>query len=80
MLEKLAKRCWQVFGLAGYVRVDFRIDLTGRPWILEINSNPCLSPDAGFAAALKQSGLNFTEAISRIVTAALKRNKIRNDL
>jgi D-alanine-D-alanine ligase len=73
MLEKLAKRCWQVFGLAGYVRVDFRIDLNGRPWILEINTNPCLSPDAGFAAALKQSGLSYTEAISRIVTAARKK-------
>ena len=72
-LEKLAKRCWQVFGLDGYVRVDFRVDPNGRPWILEINSNPCLSPDAGFAAALNQSGLSFTEAISRIVSAALLR-------
>jgi D-alanine-D-alanine ligase len=74
-LAKLAQRCWQVFGLDGYVRVDFRVDLNGRPWILEINSNPCLSPDAGFAAALKQSGLSFTEAIGRIVTAACNRKK-----
>ena len=34
------------------MRVDFRVDERGRPWILEINANPCLSPDAGFAAAL----------------------------
>jgi D-alanine-D-alanine ligase len=74
-LATLAKRCWQVFGLDGYVRVDFRVDRNGRPWILEINSNPCLSPDAGFAAALQQSGLSFTEAIGRIVTAACNRKK-----
>lgn len=72
-LEKIAKRCWQVFGLGGYVRVDFRVDAGSQPWILEINTNPCLSPDAGFAAALKQSGLSFTEAVNRIVTAALRR-------
>jgi D-alanine-D-alanine ligase len=69
-LGKLAKQCWQVFGLAGYARVDFRVDLNGRPWILEINTNPCLSPDAGFAAAIEQSGLSFTQAVSRIAAAA----------
>ncbi len=69
-LEKMAIRCWQVFGLGGYARVDFRIDADSAPWILEINANPCLSPDAGFAAALEQSGLSFTEAAGRIVQAA----------
>ena len=44
--------CWRLFGLRGYARVDFRVDAQLRPWILEINTNPCLSPDAGFAAAL----------------------------
>jgi len=71
-LEKMTQRCWQVFGLNGYVRVDFRVDSDGEPWILEINANPCLSPDAGFAAALKQSGLSFTEAVRLIVNAALE--------
>jgi D-alanine-D-alanine ligase len=74
-LEKMAGRCWQVFGLDGYARVDFRIDRNGKPWILEINTNPCLSPDAGFAAALKQSDVSFTEAVGRIVDAALRRNE-----
>ena len=40
--------CWHLFGLRGYARVDFRVDGDGRPWILEVNANPCLSPDAGF--------------------------------
>ena len=48
----LAVECWRLFDLAGYARVDFRVDSRGQPWILEINANPCLSPDAGFAAAL----------------------------
>jgi D-alanine-D-alanine ligase len=66
-LKTLARRCWTHFGLRGYARVDFRVDQSGHPWILEINANPCLSPDAGFAAALQQAGIAYAEAIGRIV-------------
>jgi len=66
-LHDLARRCWNLFMLRGWARVDFRVDQSGRPWILEINANPCLSPDAGFAAALQQAGITFDEAIKRIV-------------
>jgi D-alanine-D-alanine ligase len=66
-LKGLAKKCWSVFGLRGYARVDFRVDQTGKPWILEINANPCLSPDAGFAAALAQGEVAFSESIRYIL-------------
>jgi D-alanine-D-alanine ligase len=70
-LEYLAKVCWQAFDLRGYARVDFRVDEAGQPWILEINTNPCLSPDAGFAAALAQAGIDFPTAVQRILEDAL---------
>jgi D-alanine-D-alanine ligase len=66
-LKDLALECWQLFDLKGYARVDFRVDQEGRPWILEINANPCLSPDAGFHAAAKRSGLKFNGVIERII-------------
>ncbi|MGA6924806.1 MAG: D-alanine--D-alanine ligase [Desulfosarcina sp.] len=66
-LTSLARRCWDRFGLRGYARVDFRVDPAGRPWVLEINANPCLSRDAGFAAALERSGITYTGAIQRIL-------------
>jgi D-alanine-D-alanine ligase len=69
-LKKLALACWDLFGLAGYARVDFRVDAEGEPWILEVNVNPCLSPDAGFAAAAAQGGLSYPDLIGRIVQAA----------
>jgi D-alanine-D-alanine ligase len=68
-LRSLSRECWDLFGLRGYARVDFRVDHHGRPWILEINANPCLSPDAGFAAAVHRAGLSMTEAVGRIVEA-----------
>lgn len=69
-LTEMALRCWRGFGLRGYARVDFRVDSAGEPWILEINANPCLSPDAGFAAAVQRAGIAFSGAISRIVESA----------
>ncbi|HUG68845.1 MAG TPA: hypothetical protein VMM76_13945 [Pirellulaceae bacterium] len=68
----LALNCWQLFQLSGYARVDFRIDRAGQPWILEINANPCLSPDAGFAAALSQADISYDEAIQRIIEYSVR--------
>ena len=70
-LKTLASQCWGVFDLGGYVRVDFRVDADGQPWILEINANPCIAPDAGYAAALEQAGIPFSQAIRRILDDAL---------
>jgi len=67
-LTDLCLNCWRTLPLRGYARVDFRIDEQGRPFILEINTNPCLSPDAGYAAALAQAGIPFPEAIRRILS------------
>ncbi len=72
-LIDLSRRCWDLFGLAGYARVDFRVDPENRPTVLEINTNPCLSPDAGFAAALARAGLPFSEAVARILADARNR-------
>ncbi|NLX96255.1 MAG: D-alanine--D-alanine ligase [Rhodopirellula sp.] len=70
-LKTLARQCWAVFGLGGYARVDFRVDAAGQPWILEVNANPCLSPDAGFAAALAHAAIPFEAAVARILDDAL---------
>lgn len=69
-LSALARRCWLAFQLRGYARVDFRVDADGQPWVLEVNANPCLSPDAGFAAAVARAGLSLTTAVEQIVADA----------
>ena len=69
-LKDLALRCWELFTLRGYARVDFRVDAAGQPWVLEVNTNPCLSPDAGFLAAAARAGLSPVEVVRRIVEGA----------
>ena len=72
-LRRVALECWAVFRLDGYARVDFRVDERGSPWVLEVNANPCLSPDAGFAAALAEAGIGYEAALSKLIDDALER-------
>lgn len=74
-LCSLAQRTWEVLGLSGYARIDFRVGWDGRPTILEINPNPCLSPGAGFAAAAERVGLTYAALVDRILSAGLARAK-----
>jgi D-alanine-D-alanine ligase len=70
---RLALECWELFALDGYARVDFRVDASGLLFVLEVNANPCLSPDAGFAAALEEAGVGYADAVGWLIAAALKR-------
>ncbi|MFH0701674.1 MAG: D-alanine--D-alanine ligase [Candidatus Woesearchaeota archaeon] len=65
-LSSLSLHCWELFELNGYARVDFRVDERGQPWILEVNTNPGIAPDAGFTAAAKQYGLDYKQMVERI--------------
>ncbi len=71
-LDALAAACARTFGLEGCARIDFRVDAAGRPWIIDVNANPCLAPDAGLAAAADRVGLDFDAMIARLVAAALR--------
>jgi D-alanine-D-alanine ligase len=69
-LQAACRKAWALFGLCGFVRVDFRVTEQGAALILEINANPCISPDAGFAAAAAQGGMDYDALIAAILKAA----------
>lgn len=68
-IERLALACAQAFNIRGYARVDFRVDHSGKPFVLEVNANPCISPDSGFVAACKEKGYPYPLIIRHIVSA-----------
>jgi D-alanine-D-alanine ligase len=74
-LRLLSLGAWRLLGVTGYARVDFRVGSDGLPRILEVNANPCLSPDAGFAAAVERSGRTPSGAIIEILADALRRRE-----
>jgi D-alanine-D-alanine ligase len=66
-LRDAALSCWNLFNLKGYARVDVRTDDDGNVFVIEINGNPCISPDGGFVAATREAGYAFTEVLQRII-------------
>lgn len=70
-LVRIALQSWYEFELRGYVRVDFRVDRDNRPFVLEINGNPCIAPESGFVAATRQAGMKFPDVVKRIIEDAV---------
>ena len=66
-LKEAALACWNLFGLKGYARGDVRTDSNDNVFVLEVNANPCISPDGGFVAATKEAGYPFIDVIQRII-------------
>jgi D-alanine-D-alanine ligase len=66
-LRELALNCWHVFGLKGYARVDMRTDSENNPYVIEVNANPCISPNGGFVAATHEAGYKFTDVLQWII-------------
>ena len=59
--------CWHAFNLKGYARVDMRVDDDEKVYVLEVNANPCISPDSGFISAAVHAGYTHTEVIRDII-------------
>jgi D-alanine-D-alanine ligase len=71
VIEHAARTAWTVLGCRGYARFDFRIDANGTAWILEVNPNPDLSTDAGFARMTAADGMDRATVISKILEEAM---------
>jgi D-alanine-D-alanine ligase len=71
-LRFLCEECWALFRCRGSARVDYRIDMEGRPLILEINPNPGIAPDAGLIAAANEAGLSYADLVEGIVKEAVR--------
>ncbi len=72
-LRRIAVASWRLVGGAGYGRVDMRIDERGRPWILEVNANPDISPDAGLARMARVAGIEYGALVRRVCELGLQR-------
>jgi D-alanine-D-alanine ligase len=66
-LRYLSLKTWKAFGLTGFARIDFRVDYNNNPYVLEVNTNPSISPDSGFFAACIEAGFTFEEMIEKII-------------
>jgi len=63
----ISLKIWDIFNLNGYIRVDFRLSKENRPYVLEINANPCIAIDSGFTASFNKLSYSYKEMISFIL-------------
>lgn len=69
-----ARAAYQLMGCRDYARVDMRED-GDTVYILEVNPNPALHPDAGFAKAARHAGFTFAHMAAYLVQNAWQRHE-----
>jgi D-alanine-D-alanine ligase len=66
-LQSLALQAFEVLGCSGWGRVDFMLDRSGRPWLLEANTVPGMTDHSLVPMAAAVAGLNFDALVHRLL-------------
>ncbi len=71
-IRRTARRIHKALGLSGYTRIDMRLGVDGRVWILEANPNPDLCFGEDFAEGFETLGYDYSRLIQKIVNLGLR--------
>ncbi len=74
-LRRAATEAWRAVGVRDYGRIDIRLSPAGIPYVIDVNPNCDLSPDAGYARAAQSVGIDYPALTRLLVRYALRRRK-----
>jgi D-alanine-D-alanine ligase len=77
-IQKTALQAYEAMNCRDYARVDIRLSNDGVPYVIEVNPNPDISSDSGFARAAAADGISYDDLLYTIANFALIRKK-KND-
>ncbi|HLU68134.1 MAG TPA: hypothetical protein VKZ63_17745, partial [Kofleriaceae bacterium] len=69
-IRRVALASFHALGLRDFGRVDLRVDAAGVPWVIDVNPNCDLSPDAGLARTARAVGLDYPALVGHICELA----------
>jgi D-alanine-D-alanine ligase len=72
LIREISLRCWNIFNLKGYTRVDMRLDQWGNPYIIEINPNPCIGGESGFISSVREAGYTNEDFVREMIAVACR--------
>jgi len=77
-IQTIALVSYDALNCRDYARVDIRLSNDGEPYVIEVNPNPDISSDSGFARAAAAEGMSYDDLLYTIANFALTRKK-KND-
>jgi D-alanine-D-alanine ligase len=72
-VQALALQTHRALGLETYSRVDFLLDPSGEPWVLELNTIPGMTESSLLPEAAKVAGIDLPRLCARIIELSLAR-------
>ncbi|MDO9509127.1 MAG: D-alanine--D-alanine ligase [Thermovirgaceae bacterium] len=69
-IVRISREAGKIMGCRGYFRVDLR-EHRGRLFVLEVNPNPDINTDSGFAKQSARRGYGYAETAVRLVRIAM---------
>ncbi len=72
-VRRVAIDAFRALALRDYGRVDVRLAQSGIPYVVDVNPNCDLGPDAGFARAAQSVGIDYPALVRMLVRYAVRR-------
>lgn len=75
-IESVGQCACAVLGTRGLARVDIRVDVDGRPWVLEVNTVPGMTAHSLIPKAAARLGVSFPLLCEAAVVSCLQQTRV----
>ncbi len=74
--KQIALNVFKIMGCRDYARIDMRLSVDNKLYVLEVNPNPDLTESAGFMRSAEAAGYSYIETLKKIIDLARQRGRL----